>query len=762
MTSFKKWLTENLVPILRYTADFLTRSSATVVENIKKGRLFGGPKGRVKTSTILQMEAVECGAASLAIILDHHGLIKPLEELRVACGVSRDGSKASNIVKAARGYGMVAKGFKTDPKALRGMAMPAIIHWNFNHFVVLEGFEKGMVYINDPARGPRVVSEEEFDESFTGIVLVFEAGPDFQKGGDKPGIVKSLSRRLSGSEMAAVYVILVGLALVIPGLVIPTFTKIFVDDILVKQMTDWLRPLLIAMVLTAILRGVLTWLQQYYLLRMETKLALSSSSQFFWHVFKLPIEFFSQRFGGDIASRVLINDRVARLLSGDLATNVLNLVMIVFYGALMFFYDVVLTLVGISISIINVAALHYVSRKRVDENQKLLQERGKMMGVAMGGLQMIESIKASGGESDFFARWSGYQAKMVNAQQHLGFYTQMLTTVPPFLTALNTAVILTVGSFRVMDGHMSMGMLLAFQTLMASFTGPIEKLTQLGTQLQDAEGDMNRLDDILHHDPDPQLEAQAEEARKKSNESEMLVKLSGHLELRNITFGYSRQEPPLIADFNLTVHPGARVALVGGSGSGKSTIAKLVAGLYQPWSGDILLDGKPRNDIPRNVVNNSMGVVDQDIFLFEGIVRENLTLWDSTVPEANVVQAAKDACIHDEIAIKPNGYDGSVSESGANFSGGQRQRMEIAKALVHNPTMLILDEATSALDPITEKEIDENLRRRGCTCLIVAHRLSTIRDCDEIIVLDQGKVIQRGTHDQLKYEDGPYAKLIEH
>lgn len=754
MKSIKKKITEMLPAALKAVTDFLGKSSGAIVQKFSSPQL----NNRVKTPTILQMEAVECGAASLAIILAYYGRRVPLEELRVACGVSRDGSKASNVVKAAREYGMLAKGYKTEPQALRDMNMPAIIHWNFNHFVVLEGFKKGQVYINDPARGPRVVSEEEFDESYTGIVLTFEPGETFEKGGEKKSILNSLKKRISGSEIAAVYVVLIGLALVIPGLVIPTFTKIFVDDILVKQMTDWFKPLLIAMLLTAILRGALTWLQQYYLLRMETKLALSSSSKFFWHVFKLPIEFFTQRYGGEIASRVLINDRVAQLLSGELATTVLNLVMVVFYAALMFFYDVVLTLVGISIAIINVLALRYVSRKRVDENQKLLQERGKLMGVAMGGLQMIESLKSSGGESNFFARWSGYQAKMVNAQQHLGFYTHFLMTVPPLLTALNTAIILTIGSFRVMDGYLSMGMLLAFQSLMASFTAPIESLINLGTRLQDAEGDMNRLDDVLNYKTDPQLDESAAEA----DDDEMLVKLSGHLELRNITFGYSRQEPPLIENLSLKIPPGARVALVGGSGSGKSTVAKLVAGLFQPWSGDILFDGMSRHDIPRNVINNSLGVVDQDIFLFEGIVRDNLTLWDPTVPEANIVQAAKDASIHDDITVKPNGYDGDVSEAGANFSGGQRQRMEIAKALVNNPTMLILDEATSALDPITEKEIDDNLRRRGCTCLIVAHRLSTIRDCDEIIVLENGKVVQRGTHDELKYQDGPYARLIEH
>ena len=718
---------------------------------------FGLRKNKEKTPTIFQMEAVECGAAALAIILAYFRKYVPLEELRIECGVSRDGSKANNMMKAARRYGLIAKGFLKEPDDVKKMEMPTIIHWNFNHFVVLEGIHNGKAYLNDPAKGPRIVSEEEFDESFTGVILTFKPGPEFQQGGARQNILKSLNKRLKGSKNAITYIILISLMLVIPGLIVPIFSKIFVDEFLIKQMNDWLKPLLLAMGITAVIRAGLTWLQQFYLLRMETKFTLSSTSKFLWHVFKLPIEFFSQRYGGEISSRVLINDKVAQLLSGELATTVLNMTTLVFYAVIMFYYDVVLTLVGISISVLNVLALKYVSRKRVDENQKLLQERGKMLGVAMNGLQMIETLKANGSESDFFSRWSGYQSKMVNAQQRLGIFTQVLSTVPITLTMINTAAILAIGSLRVMDGHLSMGMLVAFQSLMASFTGPVAKLVSLGATLQDAKGDMNRLDDVLRYKQDEQF------SNDTSNEesNEMLIKLTGEVELKDITFGYSCLEAPLIENFNLKIKPGARVALVGGSGSGKSTVAKIVAGLYKPWSGDILFDGLSRKNIPRNVIHNSLGMVDQDIFLFEGYVRDNLTLWDSTVPKADIILATKDASIHDDVAIKPGGYDSSVDEGGNNFSGGQRQRLEIARALVTNPSIMILDEATSALDPITEKQIDDNLRRRGCTCLIVAHRLSTIRDCDEIVVLDRGKVVQRGTHDELKNVDGPYASLIE-
>jgi len=432
------------------------------------------------------------------------------------------------------------------------------------------------------------------------------------------------------------------------------------------------------------------------------------------------------------------------------------MIVTVFFAGLMFQYDPVLTLAVIVIVSLNVLALRFVSRRRVDGSRRLLQEKGKLAGTAMGGLQMIEMVKATGGESDLFARWSGYQAKVVNTRQDMERYTQVLDAVPPFLSALNTAVLLGLGGMRVMNGALTLGGLVAFQILMASFIGPINRLVSLGGRLQTAEGDMNRLDDVLRY----RLDGGLKEGTSEPPPAGFPVKLSGHLELRDFSFGYSRLDPPLISGLSLNLRPGSRVALVGGSGSGKSTIAKLVAGLYEPWTGEVLFDGMSRGEVPQSVMINSMGSVDQSVFLFEGSVRDNLTLWDSTLPLSEVVAAAKDACIHDDIAARPGGYDSQVSEGGTNWSGGQRQRLEIARALVTRPTLLILDEATSALDPTTESLIDANLRRRGCTCLIVAHRLSTVRDADEIIVLERGKVVQRGAHDELKAIAGPYAKLI--
>jgi NHLM bacteriocin system ABC transporter peptidase/ATP-binding protein len=716
------------------------------------------PPRRVRAPTVLQMEAVECGAAALSILMRHHRLYLPLETLRVQCGVSRDGSKANNVLRAARKYGLEAKGYKYSIEQLMGLKMPVIIFWNFNHFLVLEGWKGNKVYLSDPASGPRSVSNEEFEGSYTGVVLCVEPGPDFKRGGDKPSFWVCLRPRLKGYHWSVLFVVLTGLFLVIPGLVVPAFTRVFIDDVVVGQKGDWVKPILLGLGLTTAVSMVLTYMQQYFLLRFQTKLALTTSLKFFRHVLHLPVEFFSQRFGGEIGSRVAINDKVAKVLSQQVATLLMQMVTCVFFAILMFQYDWLLALIAIGFALINVVAMRMVGRKRVDTSRRLLQERGKLMGTSMGGLQMIETLKATGGEAEFFSRWAGYQAKSLKAKQELGLFSQMLGVLPPLLTAGTTVGVLVVGGLRVIDGHLTMGMLVAFQTIVASFNRPISDFVNFGGQLQELQGDMNRLDDVQRYRED-EMYARAEQPRPP--ELKEVVKLTGKLEIKNLSFGYSPLERPLIENFNLTIEPGQRVALVGGSGSGKSTVAKLVAGLYKPWTGEILFDGMPRDEIPPDLLNNSIGMVDQEIFLFQGTVRDNLTMWDNTIPDTNIFAALGDAAIADIVASRPGAENSAIAEGGSNFSGGQRQRLEIARALVGNPTFLILDEATSALDPMTEKEIDTNLRRRGCSSLTVAHRLSTIRDADEIIVMNRGNIVQRGTHEGMKNKEGVYKHLMK-
>ena len=577
--------------------------------------------------------------------------------------------------------------------------------------------------------------------------------------GKAPSTLKVLAGRLRYVKSALWFVILASLALVIPGLMIPVFSQVFVDDYLIGRLDGWVKPLLLGMAITALVRGMLTWLQQKYLLRLEMHLSLSTSSTFFWHVLRLPVAFFTQRYAGDISQRVEANDRVAQLLSGDLATNAVNLVTLVFYLAVMLTYSWQLTLVGVVLTALNLIALQRLARMRTDGNMLLLQDGAKLMSTTIGGIQTIETIKATGAEHDFFTRWAGYKAKVSNTEQRLEVATRLISALPGLLNALITVAILGLGGAQVISGAMTVGMLVAFQSLMISFTTPVGNLMALAGKYQAAKGDMARLDDVMRYPVDACFELDKTPGAPGSALAS--GKLQGHLELRNISFGYSPLEPALIENFSFSMGPGQRIALVGGSGSGKSTIARLVMGLVQPWSGEVLIDGAARTKIDRTILAASLAGVEQSPYLFEGTVRDNLTLWDSTLPQADMLEAAHDAMIHEAIIGRPEGYDSPIGEAGAGFSGGQVQRLDIARALALKPSILVLDEATSALDPITEMQINDNIRKRGCACLVVAHRLSTIRDADEIIVMEQGRIVERGSHDQLIALGGAYSQLIK-
>jgi len=587
------------------------------------------------------MEAVECGAAALGIILAYFGRYVPLEELRVRCGVSRDGSKASSMLKAARQYGLSAKGFSKEPGDLSSLPLPMVVFWNFNHFLVVEGFGKERVYLNDPASGPRQVSTAEFDESFTGVVLLFDKTEAFSRGDERPSLLAGFWRRLAGSGDAVVFLFAASIIAMITGLIIPTFIRIFVDDVLIGGMTGWLTPLLIGLGITAAARGGSTWLQQHFLMRFELKLSVTSSCAFISHVLKLPMDFFFQRYSGEICSRIAINDRVAQILAGSISTNLLNLFLIVFYLLLMVQYDVIMTVAGVAAAALNILLLHFISRKRADSSQMLLQEQGKLYGTTMNGLQLIENLKATGSEDDFFAKWAGQFSKVLNGEQQYERYSQALMFFSPLITTLTTVIILGIGGFRIMDGQLTIGMLVAFQSLMASFMGPVNQLVTLGGTFQELKNDMNRLDDVLRYPVDSDCSG----TFRKTDALPAAARLSGSLELVNITFGYSRLQPPLIEDFSLKFDPGMRVALVGGSGSGKSTLAKIICGLYEPWSGEILFDGTPSSSINPDVLHNSMALVDQDIHFFKGTITENLVLWDETIP-SGIHRCRRAGCLH--------------------------------------------------------------------------------------------------------------------
>ena len=717
---------------------------------------------RIKTPLLLQLEITECGAASLGIMLEHFGKVVPLTELRTACGVSRDGVKASNIVKAARGYGLTAKGLKVGLDDVADLKFPFVVFWDFNHFLVVEGVDhrKDIVFLNDPAHGHRKVTLGEFDQGYTGVVLTFEPGESFIRGGRRPSLFRAVRERLQHSGTAIHHLLFAGLLLTIPGLVLPAFTQIFLDRILGEQRVNWLLPLVLALGGTVLFKMLAEGTKFVFLRRLRMHLAISMASQFFWHLLRLPAGFYSQRYTGEIASRQGLNDGLAETLSGRIADTVLSVVMMIFYLVLMLYYNWLLTLIGVAFAAVSFLALRLLRSKRVDANLRLVQDFGKVSGDSIAALQSMETIKAAGQETSFFHRWSGRYTKAINSMQDLELSTQTLGMLPVLLNSLNTMIIYLIGGLAVMDGDMSIGTLIAFTALMASFQAPVGSLVSLGAEIQELEGDLRRLDDVLEAPLD--IEAPSGQAKNTSDTlGDWPLTLKGEVGVSEVTFGYSPLEPPLFEDISINIAPGKRLALVGGSGSGKTTLAQIICGLYQPWTGSVTIDGHERSIIPRDIMVASLAVVSQEVFLFEGTVRDNLTLWDSTVPEESLIQACTDAEILDTVLALPGGLDGQLIESGANLSGGQRQRLEIARALVRSPSILVLDEATSALDAETEHLIADRLLARGCTCIMVAHRLSTIRDCDEIIVLEAGRIAERGTHTDLWQQGGYYAALLQ-
>ncbi|WP_436800619.1 NHLP family bacteriocin export ABC transporter peptidase/permease/ATPase subunit [Streptomyces syringium] len=719
------------------------------------------PRGRtpkaVRTPTVLQMEAVECGAAALAMVLGHYGRFVPLEELRIACGVSRDGSRAGNLLKAARGYGLKAKGMQMDLAALAEVSPPAVLFWEFNHYVVYDGMGRHLgrrgVYINDPGKGRRFVPMEEFDTSFTGVVLTFEPDEGFRRAGRRPGVLGAVPARLRGTSGTMLAAVLSSLLLVLVGAAVPALSRTYIDMFLIGEQTSLLGVLFASMAVTLVLTATLTALQQANLLRGRIISSTLGSARFLRHLLRLPVTFFSQRNPADLVQRLQSNDAVAETLARDLAAAGVDAVVVVLYALLLWTYDPQLTVVGIGIALLNVAAMRIVIRLRATGTQKLRAESARLTNTSYSGLTLIETMKATGGENGFFRRWAGQHAITLDVQQRLGVPSAWLAVVAPTLAALNSALILMIGGLRAVEGHLSVGLLVAFQALVTSFTAPITRLNGVAGRIQDFAADVARLKDVENFPVDPLYSRREPAAGTR--------RLKGHVELDRITFGYSPLDAPLLKDFSLSVGPGQQVALVGGSGSGKSTVSRLISGLYTPWEGAIRIDGMRLEDIPRGALAASVSFVDQDVFLFEGTVRDNIALWDPSITDEAITTALEDAAVHDVVARRPGGIHSRVEQDGRNFSGGQRQRLEIARALVRRPSVMVLDEVTSALDAVTERIVIDNLRRRGCACVVIAHRLSTVRDSDEIVVLDRGTVVERGRHEQLTAAQGAYAALVK-
>ena len=712
--------------------------------------------GVAKVPIVMQLEALECGAASLTMILAYYGKWIPLEQVRSDCGVSRDGSNAKNILRAARSYGLVAQGYRYETDMLRKNGkFPCIVHWNFNHFVVLNGFKGNKAILNDPARGTYSVSIENFDKSFTGICLMFEPSESFVPEGKPKSMISFFKEKMRGAGVAVAFTVMTTVTMSLIGIINPAFSRIFVDRLLTGQNPEWLIPFIGSLAMLSIIQIVMAFIEAIYTARIGAKIDALGSTSFMWKVLRLPMEFFTQRMAGDIQQRKGSNASVAKTLADTFAPLVIEAGMMVFYLVVMIRYSLFLTLVGVLSIVINLFLSRIISKKRVNITRISMRDAGKLTGATVAGIEMIETIKASGAENGFFEKWAGYQASVNTQRVKYVKLNQYLGMLPFLVSAIINTAVLIIGVYLVMEGAFTVGMVIAFQGFLGSFMSPVQKFISAGQTLQEMRTSMERIEDVMKYPTDKLCDQASEDG-----EQDTYSKLSGNVELKNVTFGYSRLGEPLIKDFNLTLTPGKRIALVGMSGCGKSTVSKLISGLCQPWSGEILFDGKPISAIDRSVFTGSLAVVDQDIIIFEDTIANNIKMWDSSIEDFEMILAARDAQIHSDIMQREGGYSYKLTEGGKDFSGGQRQRLEIARVLAQDPTIVILDEATSALDARTEYEVIRSIKDRGITCIVVAHRLSTIRDCDEILVMSGGVVVERGTHDELYAHDGFYTKLV--
>ena len=711
-------------------------------------------KGAAKVPVIMQLEALECGAASLAMVMAYYDKWVPLEQVRADCGVSRDGSNAKNIAKAAKSYGFKVQAFSRTPESIREKGkFPCIIHWNFNHFVVLNGFKGKYACINDPARGFVKVGPEEFDRAFTGITLNIIPSDSFEPSGKRKSTLDFARKRLIGAGAAVAFVMLTTVISSLFGIINPVMSKIFMDRLLSGQNREWLMPFIGVMSGLAAVQLIVAWAQTVYSLKINGKMAVIGSSTYMWKVLHMPMEFFSQRMAGDIQSRQGTNAAIAGTLVNTFAPLLLNSIMMIFYLVLMLRQSLVLTAIGLSTLVLNIFVSRIISEKRVNITRVQQRDAAKLAATTVAGVEMIETIKASGAENGFFQKWAGYQAS-VNAQEvKSARMNSYLGMVPAFFATAADYAVMIIGIWFIMQGKFTLGALQMFQGFLGAFMAPAMTLVSAGQTIQEMRTQMERVEDVMQYPDDPNT-------RDNAGADEKLKKLGGSVELKNISFGYSKLSDPLIEDFSMNIQPGGRVAFVGSSGCGKSTLSKLISGLYDPWSGEILFDGKPRQEHPRSVMTGSIAVVDQEITIFEGTIADNIKMWDESIQDFEMILAARDAQLHEDIMAREGGYECRLTEGGRDLSGGQRQRMEIARVLAQDPSIIILDEATSALDAKTEYEVVKAIKDRGITCIVIAHRLSTIRDCDEIIVLEHGKAVERGTHDELMKLGGVYTDLV--
>lgn len=709
----------------------------------------------VKTPTVLQMEVIECGAASLGMILGFYGCHAPLEELRIRCGVSRDGANLAKISDAAESYGCNAAVGFFNLERLKTLELPVIIYWNHNHFMVLEGFKRGKVYLNDPALGRRSMDEEAFTRGYSQVAIQIRPDKGFKKRAQSENVLKEIYTKIRTEKYTFIFLLSITLLLTIPTLATPIFSQIFIDNYLINDQKSWINSLIAIMLYLLMVQFIFIYLKRVVLKKLETKMSLEFNKYLVVHMLKLPMVFFAQRHVGDLITRLQSNDNLAKILSGPLGGTLVSLWQVGIYFIAMVCYSPTLAIISLMLVLVNIACYYLVREKRKEMSIEIKQANGRLTTVTMNAIRGMENLKASGRENDLFCKWQNQLINYLNVNERLNLIDLIVGCIPTMTTTIANVFILGLGAMFAINGHLTVGGIVAFQALFLVFNEPVKQFSELGGQIQLVEADFKRVNDVFHYQ-----ESTHEDDKNNGKELFRKKPFKGSIELKNITFSYSPLEKPFIKNLSLKIKPGSRVAFVGLSGSGKSTLAKIISGLYPPNSGEVIIDDVNQKDISRRERANYISVVSQDEFFFKGSISENLSLWGKPFDEAELIKASKAACIFDLISGYAKGFQAQLEEGATNISGGQRQRLEITRALLKSPKVLILDEATSALDALVEEEVSENINALGITTISIAHRLSTIRGADVIYVFKDGEIIQQGTHEQLKTKCKLYQQLI--
>ncbi|WP_405018252.1 ATP-binding cassette domain-containing protein [Kitasatospora sp. NBC_00070] len=723
------------------------------------------PRRHLRTPVVPQMEEQDCGAACLAVVLGAFGRRVTLQEASRACGVSRDGVSAAVVAKAAGRYGVIAKGRRvnrTEQKllGLENLQVPSMVLVTGPHFAIYEGIKRGRVHINDPSLGSYSATPAEFWDTFSGIAVGFEPGPDFEAGGRRFPLLRALTARMRAFAGPLLLAVLLSVTLAVPGVAAAFLLRAYLRSVVIGGSTSWAVPLALAAgaVAGTVLLG--TWLQQTLVNRVLEAMAARASAGFLWRLLRLPGSFFHRRQLGGLVTRVQMNDGLAMLLSHRVAAASASAAAAAVHLAALVWLEPRLAAVPVVVAVLDLLALRVADRRRGGLVHRLHAEQYKRDGVAFAGVSAIETLKAEGAEDSFFRSWAGWQARAMETGQRVTTAVIVPLSLPGALNAAATATVVVVGASMLLGGSLSVGTLLAFLLLLNGFLSPVGQLVGAASEFTIARAQNALLEDVESTEPDPYLTPVLDAPADDADGLRTAPRLSGELELRDVEFGYDPNRPPTLTGISLHIRPGEWVAVIGGSGSGKSTVARLAAGVLRPWSGQVLLDGRPRDDWHRSVVTGQVAYVEQQLRLFEGSVRENLTLWNPAADEDALRRALDDAEVV-ELVTRRGGLDaGRIDEDARNLSGGERQRLELARALALDPALLVLDEATSALDAHTEAAVNEHLRRRGTTCLVLAHRLSTIQAADRVVVLAGGRIVQQGAPAELAAVPGPYRMLL--